>query len=468
MMKTIIDYPNSSSNISNNGTSGGGGSFVHDTDGNLTSDGLSGLDTVYNDQNLINRISSGGTLLAEYEYLADGTKLRAVDGSGNGYQYRRALIYSQTAGQSGTPAITLDCALTSAGRIVRENTADGSSTYKVQHYLRDHLGSVRSVIDGDTGTVIETNDYYPFGKRIPISADPEPVVEGARLAVSPTVSSASSATSQNRWCFSDKESQSFLNASIPLLDFGARMYNPTIARWTTPDPLSEKYYGFSPYAYCLGNPISVIDPNGMDVWTMDKRGNVVWTRESDDHRLYYVNNDGTLSEDYVSVSDRSILDDLTVTEAKVEGGAEVSSHTSKTGINDMFKVFKFASDKTKVEWAVHRSGDTYTIGTGHDSDNASSWEDYTKDKPNVTVHSHPGIDASVSDETYSMGYGAIQYDNDQNKVRSDIEQNGTNARKNYVYFPNSGRLYNVGYNNAIFIKNVGSYRSFYFGVLNKK
>ena len=63
MMKTIIDYPNSSSNISNNGTSGGGGSFVHDTDGNLTSDGLSGLDTVYNDQNLINRISSGGTLL---------------------------------------------------------------------------------------------------------------------------------------------------------------------------------------------------------------------------------------------------------------------------------------------------------------------------------------------------------------------------------------------------------------------
>lgn len=27
---------------------------------------------------------------------------------------------------------------------------------------------------------------------------------------------------------------------------------------------------------------------------------------------------------------------------------------------------------------------------------------------------------------------------------------------------------NVGYNNAIFIKNVRSYKSFYFGVLNKK
>ena len=254
------------SNISNDGTSGGGGSFAHDTDGNLTRDGLSGLDiTYYNDQNQISRISSGGTTLAEYDYLADGTKLRAVDGVGNGCQYRGSLIYTQTAGQTGIPAITLDCALTSAGRIVCEDTADDSPAYKVQHYLRDHLGSVRSVIDGDTGSVIETNDYYPFGKRIPISTAPEPVVDGAQHTVDSTVASPSSATSRNSWHFSGKESQSFLNASIPLLDFGARMYNPTIARWTAADPLSEKYYCISPYAYCLGNPILNIDLHGDSV-----------------------------------------------------------------------------------------------------------------------------------------------------------------------------------------------------------
>ena len=446
------------SGISNTGASGGGGQYTHDANGNLTRDGLSTLDIDYNDRNLTSRISSGGATLAEYEYLADGTKLRALDGGGNGYQYRGSLIYTQTAGQTGSPAITLDCAVTSAGRIVRENTADGSSTYKVQHYLRDHLGSVRSVIDGDTGTVIETNDYYPFGKRIPVT----------NSVAEPVEATTQSATSPDRWLFSSKESQSFLNASIPLLDFGARMYNPVIARWTASDPLSEKYHGISPYAYCLGNPISIIDPNGMDIWTMDEKGNVVWVKESDDHRLYYMNNDGLLSDDYVSVSGRSILDDLTKTEAKVDGGAKVSSHTSKSGINDIFKVFKFASDKTKVEWAVHRNGDTYTIGTGHNSYSASSWEDYTKDKPNATLHSHPGINAIVDDETYSMGYGATQYDNDQNKVKRDINQNGIKSRKNYVYFPNSGRLYNVGYNNAIFIKNVRSYKSFYFGVLNKK
>ena len=461
-------------NISNSGTSGGGGSFTHDTNGNLTRDGLSTLDIDYNDRNLTSRISSGGATLAEYEYLADGTKLRALDGGGNGYQYRGSLIYTQTAGQTGSPAITLDCAVTSAGRIVRENTADGSSTYKVQHYLRDHLGSVRAVIDGDTGTVIEASDYYPFGKRIQVTAPVSEPVGGSIYAVEPAVApvapvtSVASTSSPNRWHFSGKESQSILNVSIPLLDFGARMYNPAIARWTAADPLSEKYYGISPYVYCLGNPISVIDPDGMDIWTMDEKGNVVWVKESDDHRLYYMNNDGLLSDDYVSVSDRSILDDLTKTEAKVDGGAKVSSHTSKSGINDIFKVFKFASDKTKVEWAVHRNGDTYTIGTGHNSYSASSWEDYTKDKPNATVHSHPGIKAAVDEETFSMGYGAPYRDTDWNNVRIDVKQAREKARKSYVYFPNSGRLYNVGYHNAIYIKDIKNYRGFYFGTINKK
>ena len=47
-------------------------------------------------------------------------------------------------------------------------------------------------------------------------------------------------------------------------DFGARQYSPTLRRWMTPDPLSEKYYGVSPYAFCNNNPVSLVDLNGMD------------------------------------------------------------------------------------------------------------------------------------------------------------------------------------------------------------
>ena len=150
-------------------------------------------------------------------------------------------------------------------------TSSGTVSYRPLIHLRDHLGSVRSVIDGDTGAVVETNDYYPFGKRIQVTAPVSEPVGGSQYASEPAVApvapatSVASTSSPNRWHFSGKESQSILNASIPLLDFGARMYNPAIARWTAADPLSEKYYGISPYVYCLGNPIVNIDVKGDSV-----------------------------------------------------------------------------------------------------------------------------------------------------------------------------------------------------------
>lgn len=41
------------------------------------------------------------------------------------------------------------------------------------------------------------------------------------------------------------------------------------------DPLAEKYYGVSPYVYCAGNPVVLVDPHGMEgVKTVDENGNV--------------------------------------------------------------------------------------------------------------------------------------------------------------------------------------------------
>ena len=50
--------------------------------------------------------------------------------------------------------------------------------------------------------------------------------------------------------------------------FGARAYDPLSFIFLSIDPLAEKYYGISPYAYCGGNPVNLVDPDGNAIETL--------------------------------------------------------------------------------------------------------------------------------------------------------------------------------------------------------
>ena len=52
--------------------------------------------------------------------------------------------------------------------------------------------------------------------------------------------------------------------SLDSYDFEARVYDPTMGRFTAPDPLAWDTPWVSPYSYCASNPIRYIDPTGMD------------------------------------------------------------------------------------------------------------------------------------------------------------------------------------------------------------
>ena len=118
--------------------------------------------------------------------------------------------------------------------------------------MRDYLGSVRTVLDitRDTSEVndpalaiLEQNDYLPFGTRIDLDS----------LAYDQS----------NRYRFNGKEEQT--TGGIGLTDYGARYYDSQLPRWTTPDPLAEKYYSISPYAFCNNNPVNFVDPDGRQI-----------------------------------------------------------------------------------------------------------------------------------------------------------------------------------------------------------
>ncbi len=212
-------------------TTGASHSFAYDANGNMIRDGANNLDMTYNSTDLLKNVEQGGAILAKYSYLADGRKLTATESAGNGLCYLGSLVYRT---QNGT--FDLESASFGGGRLVV--SSEGLET---RYFLTDHLGSVRQVVAAD-GSVIEQNDYYPFGKRWAAVAAP---------------------ISDNRHRFSGKEEQAFL--SLPYVDFGARMYNPDWGRWFTQDPLAEKYYSWAPYCYCINNPIKYVDPNGLDL-----------------------------------------------------------------------------------------------------------------------------------------------------------------------------------------------------------
>jgi hypothetical protein len=57
--------------------------------------------------------------------------------------------------------------------------------------------------------------------------------------------------------------------------YGARYYEPEVGKFYGIDPMTEKYPSNGGMVYCVGNPLNVIDPTGMD-WVEGDGGTISW------------------------------------------------------------------------------------------------------------------------------------------------------------------------------------------------
>ncbi len=128
-------------------------------------------------------------------------------------------------------------------------------------YLTDHLGNNR-VVAGAGGTVEQVNHYYPYGGLTGESTggSVQPYKYNFSIELGKRKLACSSEREKNRQKVNGKELERM--NGLDLYDYGARWMDAALGRFTTIDPMCEKYYDISPYAYCAGNPVNLIDPDG--------------------------------------------------------------------------------------------------------------------------------------------------------------------------------------------------------------
>ena len=206
---------------------------------NLTKDSNKNISNVaYNVLYLPSKVTFSDGSTITYSYAADGTKLRTVhtiSGTTTQKDYCGNVVY-----ENGVQKILL----------TEEGYVDlSASTPAYYYYLKDHQGNNRVVINS-SGTISETNHYYPFGGVFANTGNVQP------------------------YKYNGKELDT--KKGLNWYDYGARHYDATLGRWFAVDPLAEKDYFNSPYNYCGNSPVIRVDQNGQIWETVWDIGNVLY------------------------------------------------------------------------------------------------------------------------------------------------------------------------------------------------
>ena len=112
--------------------------------------------------------------------------------------------------------------------------------------------------------------------------------------------------------------------------YGARYYTPEVSVWLSVDPLSDKYPEISPFAYCAGNPVRLIDPNGLNIDDyFNEFGKYLGTDNATSHNVKIISQDSwnaakTINENKVETIDHKLGNSLSYNPSEIEQSTEAA------------------------------------------------------------------------------------------------------------------------------------------------
>ncbi len=211
-------------------------------------------------------------------------------------------------------------------------------------FYRDHLGSIRVTDYSNTGFHrMEQESYYPFGTSL----------------------GESTALASSGLKYTGKELDR--TNGLDLYDFGARMYDPILGRWDRMDPMCEKYYSVSPYAYCHNNPVNRVDPDGRDVWEVNDEGRIInriADRTQDAFYMVAIDADGNYQRTFTTDTEgNKIYNSISFEYGTVESQRSISfSPDGKTV--DTYDMYKVRGDNNGTALFEFMSTNISGSGTG--------------------------------------------------------------------------------------------------------
>ena len=214
-------------------------------------------------------------------------------------------------------------------------------------------------------------------------------------------------------------------------DSQARWYYPALMRTTTQDPLAEKYYDISPYAWCANNPVNLVDPDGKDIFYIDHRGKIINTEEDKTQDKFYLTE---LKDDKKNYSEERSISFEYGTIHEYENFKANNKQTTWFKVDNQqsaIDLFKFFADNLEIEFLLSFTEKTNYISTTHENHTSNYRHIVDKILNNnetlkLSIHNHP-VDRNVS----YMDYQTKQRLEKLFKTNIDC----------FIYYPLDGYLY---------------------------